>query len=334
VTAETAATVPSPPASISDSVFAAAEGTRATARWIATALGAVPSLAVLAAIVRAPGDAGFDGVKLGVGVGLAALGALVAILGFAWVIAPLSLEDTHLNDVNLKRIFGQPYTSIAELNESIEDVSAELSTADLRAIRASAKSQEAATRASEAEAEAKAAEEAASGDPGQLPAAARARAEADKAESEAASAARTAAYWTGELTLRTNQLNRRNEIRRDAYLLKAADEVSRRYKWSLLVVALAVAAIATGIVSLGLAPKPKAEAAPVTLVKLSPNEAGRLALSCSDATVLALKVGGTDAAPEVITLPTAACPPMRITFTIDDPAPLGKVEVVEPVEVP
>src|SRR5262245_61236324 len=83
----------------------AAEGTRTASRWLALALGAIPSLAVLGAILRGPGDAGSNAWLLGVGVILAATGALVGVLGFARVVAPVGLEESKVREkVPLSRL--------------------------------------------------------------------------------------------------------------------------------------------------------------------------------------------------------------------------------------
>lgn len=85
-----------------DEAVSVVDGIRSTARWIASSFGAIPSLAVLTSIVRAPGDAGFDPLKLALGVGLAALGAATGVLFFAWVIAPVPLEDHDVRKLDLR----------------------------------------------------------------------------------------------------------------------------------------------------------------------------------------------------------------------------------------
>src|SRR6478735_2808213 len=92
----TATATTSESASVVDDALHAAEGTRTASRRLASALGAIPSLPVLGAIVRSPGDAGFNGWLLGIGVVLAAAGALVGVLGFARVIEPGPLEDAQV----------------------------------------------------------------------------------------------------------------------------------------------------------------------------------------------------------------------------------------------
>lgn len=109
-------------ADVVDEASAAAQGTRSAARWLASVLGGLPSLAILSAIVNAPGEAGFDVVRLSLGVGLCAVGALLAVLGFARVITPVPLEDKDLVDLDLKRIPGQPYTRFADLDRDMDAI--------------------------------------------------------------------------------------------------------------------------------------------------------------------------------------------------------------------
>src|SRR4051794_26510552 len=107
-----------------DTARDAAAGTRAAAKWMASALGAVPSLAIIGAIVRDPGEGGFDATELAVGVGLAALGAILGVLAFARVIAPVRVEDKNVEDAHLKRIPGQPYDKADDLKTNLETLRA------------------------------------------------------------------------------------------------------------------------------------------------------------------------------------------------------------------
>jgi hypothetical protein len=103
---------------IVDTARDAATGTRGAAKWMASALGAIPSLAIIGAIVRDPGEGGFDATQLALGVLLAALGAIIGVIAFARVIAPVRVEDKHLKDAHLARIPGHSYTEISTLRRT------------------------------------------------------------------------------------------------------------------------------------------------------------------------------------------------------------------------
>jgi hypothetical protein len=244
-----------------DEAVEAAAGTRTAARWLASALGAVPSLAVLSSVVRAPGNAGFDLATLAAGVGLAALGAIVGVLGFARVIAPVPLEDTDLRDLDLKRIPGQPYTTFDELNNHMDAIRSAAAGGEYAVAEATAAAHEAEAEAAAAEAEATRLEAEAT-EPGNQEAARRARSTADAKRRESTAAHAQAASEAARLPIWTDQLVRREAIRRDAYRLLAADKVGRRYLQARILAVIAVGLIAAGVVLLGLAPKSSTSSAP------------------------------------------------------------------------
>jgi hypothetical protein len=311
-----------------DEARSAAEGTRVASRWLASALGAIPSLAILGAIVRAPGDAGFDPTELALGVGLAALGALIGVLAFARVIAPVPLEDKDLETLNLTRIPGQPYATFERLRESLEAIrgaAVDDEFAMARALRAAKTSDASAARL---QARAVEAEEAAKADPSHQAAAERAKhahSDADRARSEADAKAADAAAQQAGHEVWAEQFTRTEAIRSDAYGLKASDEVRLRFRDAQIAAVFAVALIAAGVVLVGLAPIEKSAESPASLVTLTLNDAGRTALGCPRATTLqALRIRGTDATPKVITFPVPGCPAKTLTFATEQ-KPLGTV---------
>ena len=238
-----------------DEAVAAADGTRSAARWIASGLGAIPSLAVLASIVRAPGDSGFDPTKLAVGVGLAALGALIGILGFAWVLVPVPLQDNDIRSLDLKRIPGQPYTTFGELDKDLQALRQAATSEEYEATQALASAKRADALAQQDEAAAKEAEERAAAVPADnaLKASAeQARTRADRTKSEAAANTATAAADAAALGAWTTQVSRRDAIRQDAYRLKAADVVRRRFLVACLAAVMSVGLIAAGTVLRGI----------------------------------------------------------------------------------
>ena len=325
------------PSVVVDQAVTAADGTRATARWIASSLGAIPSLAVLASIVRAPGDSGFDPGILALGVALAALGAVIGVLGFAWVAVPVPLEDKDLRTLDLRRIPGQPYTSFSEFNETLNKLRAAGAQLEFQAAEAQGDADSAKAAAGQSEATAKTAAEKAAAAPGDTTlrdAAAEARTAADRADAAASEKAAMAAAESASAATWLAQVSRRDSIRRDAYQLKASDVVRSRFKDACWGSVLAVGLIAAGVVLLGLAPKANPAPAPaparLSLVTLKLSTAGQHALGCTAKSLQALRTGGTASAPAVITLPVPGCPSRAVVFTTVSRTALGKVAASHP----
>src|SRR2546430_12050898 len=90
--------------SVVDDAQSAAAGIRQAAKWIASALAAIPALAVVGNIVKGPGDAGFQAPLLLVGVVLAAAGAYLGIYFFSEVLAPVPLEDVNLQGFDMSHL--------------------------------------------------------------------------------------------------------------------------------------------------------------------------------------------------------------------------------------
>jgi hypothetical protein len=252
-----ATVVAGPGTDVVDDASAAAAGTRTAARWIASALGSIPSLAILASLIRAPTEAGFDVAKLALGVGLAALGGILALLAFARVLTPVPLEDEDLRTLDFRRIPGQPYVSFDDLERDLDDVRGAAVEREYGVVRSSLESQRARAEADRAQAAAQAAETAVAdetdGDLHQR--AVEARRVADEAERVAAAKEHVAAANVAAQAVWDQQLIRRDAIRAKAYRLKAADEVGLRYRQAQVVAIVAVALIAAGIVLLALAPE-------------------------------------------------------------------------------
>jgi hypothetical protein len=316
-----------------DQAVTAADGTRVVARWIASSLGAIPSLAVLASIVRAPGDSGFDTGQLALGVSLAATGALLGVLAFAWVALPVPLEDKDLKNLDLRRIPGQPYTRFDQFSESLERLRAAAAQQQYDAASALDESNQVQAAAQALDATANTAQEKAAAAPGDTTlAAAAAAARADAAQADAqAKVKMAAATAAGDSAARWQaQITRRDSIRMDAYQLKASDVVRERFKAACLSAVVAVGLIAAGIVMLGIAPNTQPAPVPVSLVTLKLNKAGQHALGCSRLSIQALRTGGSPSAPTVITLPVPGCPSRTLVFTTTTQTSLGKVSVVQP----
>ena len=319
---------------IVDEAQHAARGTRSAARWIASALGAIPSLAVLGALVRAPGDAGFDPALLAVGIALAAAGAFIGILAFARVLTPVELEDKHLTRFRMERIPGNRWPKFNVLSESMSRWRETWGTESLDAATE-------AQRAEGAKASAVAADRAATALEAQAKAAPRdkqlqkraqnARALSERRQAEAIEAAALAAAAAAGEEQAKEQFLAREAIRAHIYRLKAADEVRKRFSGATLWAAVATALVAAGVFFLAVSPVPKTDGEMPRLVALRLTDAGKAALACNGNDLHAIKIGGEDAQPLLITLPTAGCPARLVEFATAEPGACGTISEEEPI---
>jgi hypothetical protein len=335
---DAAAAAATPADDIVDEAASAAAGTRKAAQWIASALGAIPGLAILASLVRPPGDEGFYSGRLILGVAFAAVGASLAIWAFGRVLTPVPLADNDLETFDMTRVPGYTDAKFADLTERITRVRNALGVHEDAAIQAEAEAKRADAEATQTEAAAKAAAVALAANPKDEPAkraAAAAQTVATGRRETAATLAGEAASKQETLALWSRQYAAREALRSQAFRLKAADVIEQRFSQGQKIAAGAVALVAIGVMFLALAPKPKAtSAAAPTLVSLTLNENGQKALGCTEATLQAIRVGGDDKAPVVITLPTAGCPSKSVTFVTTTPSPLGSVSPAPAVTGP
>ncbi|MDO8210155.1 hypothetical protein [Conexibacter sp. CPCC 206217] len=309
---------PKGPEPLFDDAIEAAEGTRRAALWVASALGAIPSIAIVGAIVRDPGRGGFDELELIFGVFAAAVGALVGVLGLANVIAPVALKEGDLKGFLLAPIPGAGFETYDELRKSTAKLRTR--TADEAYTVATLKDDAATARAVAVAAAADASV-----------------ASETRAELALKSAEAEATATSGETTLATmrQQLDDRYAVRRAAYRLKASQRVGVRFRWAWATSFAAVLLVATGVALLGLAPLPDPEsrAAPApVLMQLTLERAGQDRLGCSVTSLQALRIGGSDEAPKVITLPRDGCPARTLTFTTTRDTGLGRAKPVDPIE--
>jgi hypothetical protein len=330
---------PLPSEQVADEAVFAADQTRKTSAWLASALGAIPSLAIIGSLVRDPGDYGFDTTELALGIGLAAAGAVLGTLAFAWVISPLKLTNDDLANFDMTRLPGPHFDNAQELLVEIE-LFKDLARAD-REEGAGVRREAARAKALAAEAErlallAEAAAKATSGDAGLQATAAEARQRADVAKQEMEQAAADAAAQAVTTPRWEGELEARERFRADALRLRAADEVGDRFFVAKLGAIVSVALVAAGIYFLALAPiekTPDASAPTVTLVSWSPSKQGAILLGCPTKTIRALQVGGDEKAPQLVTFPTADCPePKLISFPKQTDTPLGPVTKLKAVE--
>lgn len=321
-----------------DDARSEADGTRETARWIASAFAGIPALGILAALVRAPGDKGFDWLPLLIGILLSGAGAVVGILAFARVFAPVPLNENDLkDDLDLTGIPGHPFTTYGPLADELASLRSVLGPKLVETEDAQADADRAKAIAAEFEAQAAVAEKASADSPNDQELKNRAFAARDAANARKVAAAELtalASYREGSTTSLRKQIDAREAIRGDALRLLAADAVSSNFRQARTAVIAASVAVALGIFALAMAPKTTASPSAPTLVTLHLNDAGRDVLNCNAETVPALRIGGDDATPEVITLPIGECVSVTLKFPTVDPAKLGRVEKSELVTAP
>lgn len=321
---------------VDDARYGAA-GTRKTARWIASAMGGIPSLAIVGAVVRAPGENGFDPLLLSLGIGLATAGAVLGIFGFARVLAPVPLSNEHLGGFDMSKIPGSPYTEFSQLVPLIEELRQAVADKEQELVRSQPQAKSAEAEAARVEQESKAAEEAANENPTDenLQANVQAlRKQASQTRVEAIKKSKLAEDQQVQMKDLLQQFARAQELRRSAFLLKAAEEVNSRYSATLKFGGVAALVVAAGLAFLAMAPNTEAEDVPTpALVSVRLNERGQELLDCANSSLQAVRIGGTDEAPKLITLPTEGCPAKTVTFPVESPSPLGSVETVEEVEI-
>lgn len=318
---------------IDDARFGAS-GTRATARWIASGFGALPGLALVTTLVRAPGEQGFDAGVLAIGIALAALGAILGILGFANVLAPVPLANKDLETFDMDRL-RSPFQNYEALQDSIDTIRQELEGKKVEQARLDTDVKTALSEHEAAEMDAREAEELAkdSSDTAAKERAKTLRHDSDQKRMFATRAASHAASASHDLEVTQRQLDNRLLLRRDAYRLKASDEVASRFKTAQRSAIVATAFVAAGIGFLAMAPEPKSvESSELSLVTLRLNEDGKRALGCDVSTLQALRVGGEDSAPRVVTFPTEDCSARILDFPLVEPSPLGTMKEDAAVE--
>ena len=280
-----------------DDELHAADGLRKTAQWIASGLGAIPGLAIVASIVRAPGDAGFAPIPLIVGILLAVAGALIGLWAFSNVMKPAALSEFALLDFKMDRLSGHSFDDYKALSDSIVRLRSSNAENEIKVADAEAGQEAAKAVAADAEERAKAAETLATETKPENPAL-KARAAAERKASDDARIAVQHAISNlsgakAAVTVNAAQLKARQALRADVIRLSAADEVGKKFDTAWKFGILAATCVALGVAFLGLAPNPKAEeATALSLVTLTLNPDGRSAIGCDVPTLQAIRVGG------------------------------------------
>jgi hypothetical protein len=162
---------------------------------------------------------------------------------------------------------------------------------------------------------------------------------AETARKAAAKSATTATLRAGEFVLAAQEFQTLEDFRRAAYGLTLGDKIENRLRDAKIGGAFAVLIVASGIACLALAPKQKSAAAATSpaepsLVQLTLTKAGAKAAGCvippnkKSVVVRALRTGGTDKTPTVITFSSPNCPLSRaLAFRTAKP-PFGAITPV------
>jgi hypothetical protein len=301
------------------------------------AFAGIPSLAIVAALIKGPGEAGYDELLLGLGIAAAAIGALVGILAFAEVFAPVALTDKRLSDFRMVRIAGLPKDigSFRQLLKRIGEADGALSQAERTAMTTGPAADVAKEAAAEAEKRAEVAEKRAS-EPDATEEAKQqarvARENADAARLAANEASLTAGLAKADVEAASARLKRFEALKTTAYRLEAGEIVRLRFVDARAFSILAVLLVALGIGLMAVAPEEEEPSAQPVLVSVTLTDKGREALNCDLASITALRVGGSDAKPSIITFPQGSCARVFANFPTTGKAPWGSVTPAEAIE--
>ena len=297
------------PTEVVDEARAAAAGTRRTAAWIASLLSAIPGLAIVATLVEGAGERGYDSSDLFFGALLASLGGVTALWAFARVMTPVPLTGADLGEFEVSKIPGSEFSDYAGLENAIR-----LARQSVEEAGGASEISEARAKHSQAAAAYAVAEVERIDRPGANPdEVGQAKREAREMQSRASAAAGEAARDAVSKRVADEEFARTLMLRKEALLLKAAEVVRERFNFALGIGSVAIVLISIGLVLLALAPNEKiAEAAPaptlVTITDLTEVGANLLGCSSTSTSVDAIRVGGTDDTPIVITFPNDDCP--------------------------
>lgn len=325
---------------ILDDAIHSAEQTRASVKWIAGALGAVPSLGLVGAFIRGPGDKGFDPELLQRGLIFAVVGAVIALGIFAWIQSSANVKDVDLADVRLSRIPGAEAIDGVEgetgtsLVSRVNLLRGAVAQSEGRVRRATVAAKMAEVEASEFEtlaAEAEAADKNS----------AAAKAARSKANAAKAHKVETAAELAGRKAVldgTTLQYQRATALRDKAFLLRSADVISGRFVRSILPLTGAIALVVVGVYNLAVAPKigtASSDASaggtspPGVLVRLTTNAESQTLLRCGAAAVDAYRTAASTEEATLITVRTGDCEPKNLKFPIVGfNGPMGSFEVI------
>jgi len=307
--------------SLVEDATSAAAGLRSTARWVASALAAIPSVAILATLLKPPEGEQFDDGRLFVALALAAAAALLGIIYLWRVLRPAQLKETDLDGFEMAALPNAPFGTIDELRDSAKGAHHAVADKQVLVGDAEADAAFAKARSDQAKAALETIEKQLKdnpNDPGLQDLARVKRGEWSKLDLESGALAALAASSGRVLKGKEDQLNARIALLRDAYRLKTTEIVASKYKDALVACGFAVAMIALAIFLLLTAPKKGDEPFSPTLVKLNLSDEGMRTLGCESKDVTAIQVAQTDEGPRVITLPQDECPSVVVVFKSGD----------------
>jgi len=330
-----------PDLGIVDDARKAAAGTRRAAQWLAAAIGTLPGLAIVTVLIRAPGDQGYQPLTLMAGILIGAFGAFVAMAGFARVIAPVNLTEQDLTDFRMALLPGNRFETYKELTDSIQRFATADAAYEVR-LQDANDSYDTLGAAwaplDEAAVEAERIAKAEGSTPAQRIAATAARAAADAAKVPMLEQAKLVAEVVASAGPINNQLQHRIRLRSDAAAIEASLRVGKRFDDSISTGLVGVVLVAFGIGLLALAPivpdESKPTVASLALWRLQPEDAAAR-LGCDPkGEVRAIKVGGTDSKPQLITFPSGDCPALLIEFPVNAPGSIGEGQIVKVIPSP
>ncbi len=312
-----------------------AVGLRGAAMWVAGAIAGIPTLAILATILKPPDGAAFEPVLPSIGIFLSVLGALLGIVALARVFEPVMTEDADLRGSSLGRIPEAVDDSYDALLIRIQGDHRHAALARTRSADEQVYAAPAEAELAEAEHRLKQAEEALKDDaanPAKLRYAAKARIRLSAASASAAQAKGRAQAALRASEVANAHLGDGLTIRRAAFQLAAADTVRSRYKAAMenTLGAGAIAAIGIALILLASQVEEEEPASPspdaISVVTLRLNPVGQAELGCTGVTSLeALLLKEDKTAPTVITFPVTGCPSRKVIFRLEK-KPLGKLE--------
>jgi hypothetical protein len=318
---KSATSEPSADTSVVEDAANAAAGLRSTARWVASALAAIPSLAILATLFKPPEGTQFDEGRLFVALMVAAAAAILGIVYLSRVLKPAQLRPGDLDGFDMRELPGAPFSSIDELRRSIEGAQRVVAVKRVLVDDAEADVALAKSHSDQAKAALEAVEKLLKenpSDPGLQELAAASRDAWSKLDLVTAAESAKAASAARVLKGQEHQLNARLALLRDAYRLKTTDIVASRYREALYACGASLLAIGFAVFLLLTAPKKAQIPFTPTLVKLNLSEEGMRALGCDNPDVAAIQIAETDDGPRVITLPQEGCPSVVVVFKSGD----------------
>jgi hypothetical protein len=295
-------------------------------------LAAIPSLTILATLLKVPEGEQFNEWRLFWAIFFAALGAVVGITFFSRVLRPGEATEADVDEFDMSRLPQSPFPTIDALRNSTQGFRDAAADKRIEVADAEAESQRAKAASEEAKAAFEAVEKLLKENPNDagLKRLAEVKREAWSTLSPRAGVVTGVAASAARSLKETQaQLKAREVLLKDVYGLKTADLVSGRYRTAIIASWVATALVALGLFLLLTSTEEKTPFE-ATLVKLTLEDPGKELLGCQQDTVLGIQVAQTDDGPKVITLPQEGCPSKTVIFK-EEKDELGKLEVVTTV---